>query len=120
MNGTCDFRNNIIVISRLCVCPQVLVARNYSPLVFLILFAYLFSITFLYNIISFTLINLFVSIFLQSYVNNNLHMSTLYNSVDDNSVPRAIVGLSPNVISHNILTRKKPQIRNNLTLHFPQ
>jgi hypothetical protein len=45
------------------------------------LFTNLFSITFLYFFIISSLfhyLNLFVSIFMQSYVNNNLHVSTLY------------------------------------------
>jgi hypothetical protein len=45
------------------------------------LFTNLFSITFLYFFIIsslFPYFNLFVSIFIQSHVNNNLHVSTLY------------------------------------------
>ena len=60
---------------------QVLVARNYSPPPFNFLLTYLFSIKFLYFfIISFLFpyFNLFVSIFIQSYVNRNLHVSTQY------------------------------------------
>jgi hypothetical protein len=63
--------------------PQALVARNdVPPPPFLnFLFTYLFSIKFLYffNISSrFPYFNLFVSIFIQSFVNSNLHVSTLY------------------------------------------
>jgi hypothetical protein len=45
------------------------------------LFTNIFSIKFLYFFIIsslFPYFNLFVSIFMQSYVNNNLHVSTLY------------------------------------------
>ena len=52
------------------------------PLFFLnFLFTYLFSIKCLYFFIIsslFPYFNLFVSIFIQSYVNSNLHVSTLY------------------------------------------
>jgi hypothetical protein len=44
-------------------------------------FTYLYSIKFLYFFINsyrFPYFNLFVSIFIQSYVNVNLHVSTLY------------------------------------------
>jgi len=61
--------------------PQALVARNYNPPCFNFLLTYLFSIKFLYffNISSrFPYLNLVVSIFIQSYVNSNLHVSTLY------------------------------------------
>ena len=61
---------------------QALVARNYPPPFFFnFLFTYLFSIKFLYIFIissRFPYFNLFVSIFIQSYVNSNLHMSTQY------------------------------------------
>ena len=60
---------------------QALVARNYHPL-FNFLFTYLFSITFPYFFIISSLcpyFNLFMSIFIQSYVNSNcIHVSTLY------------------------------------------
>ena len=51
------------------------------PPIFNFLFTYLFSIKFLYffNISSrFPYFNLFVSIFIQSFVNSNLHVSILY------------------------------------------
>ena len=57
------------------ILPQALVARN-TPAPFNFLFTYLFSIKFLYFFIIsslFPYFNLFVSIFIQSYVNNNLH-----------------------------------------------
>jgi len=55
------------------------------PPFFYFLFTYLFSIKFLYFFIIsslFPYFNTFVSIFIQSYVNNNLHVSTLcmYNT----------------------------------------
>jgi hypothetical protein len=56
------------------------------PLFLSFLFANLFSITFLYffSISTFLpYINLFVSIFIQFYANNNLHVSTLYIYVPD-------------------------------------
>jgi hypothetical protein len=56
---------------------QALVARNYHPpFFFYFLFTYLFSIEFLYFFIISTLFphfNLFMSIYIQSYVNSNLH-----------------------------------------------
>jgi hypothetical protein len=57
------------------------VARNYPSPFFIFQFTYLFSIKFLYFFIIssvFPYFNLFVSIFIQSYVNSNLHVSTLY------------------------------------------
>jgi len=51
------------------------------PLFFNFLFTYLFSIKFLYFFIIsslFAYFNLFVSVFIQSYVNSNLHVSILY------------------------------------------
>jgi hypothetical protein len=56
------------------ILPQALVARN-TPAPFNFLFTYLFSIKFLYFFIIsslFPYFNLFVSIFIQSYVNSNL------------------------------------------------
>jgi hypothetical protein len=54
----------------------------FRPTLYLIeMFAYLFSIKFLYFFTISSLVpyfNLFVSIFIQSYVNSNLHLSTLY------------------------------------------
>ena len=55
------------------IVPQAFVARNSPPLNFL--FTYLFSIKYLYFFIIssiFPYFNLFVSIFIQSYVNSNL------------------------------------------------
>jgi hypothetical protein len=58
--------------------------RNYPPPFFFFItfcFTYLYSIKFLYFFINsyrFPYFNLFVSIFIQSYVNVNLHVSTLY------------------------------------------
>ena len=66
-------------IKSYCLFPQVFVART-TPLFSNFLFTNLFSIKFLYfSIISslFPYFNLFVSIFIQSHVNNNLHVSTL-------------------------------------------
>ena len=65
---------------------QVLVAQNdhHPPFPFSnFLFTYLFSIKFLYFVIIkfhffFPYFNLFVSIFIQSYVNSNYHVSILY------------------------------------------
>jgi hypothetical protein len=64
--------------------PQALVART-TPLFSNFLFTNLFSIKFLYFFIIsslFPYFNLFVSIFIQSYVNIKLHVSTLldYNN----------------------------------------
>ena len=56
-----------------------IVARNYRPLFFSFCFTYLFSITFLYFfIISFIFpyLSFSMSIFIQSYVNSNLNVST--------------------------------------------
>ena len=60
-------------------CPQALVARTLPPFSNF-LFTNLFSIKFLYFFIIsslFPYFNLFVSIFIQSYVNIKLHVSTL-------------------------------------------
>ena len=60
--------------------PQALVART-TPLFSNFLFTNLFSIKFLYFFIIsslFPYFNLFVSKFIQSYVNIKLHVSTLY------------------------------------------
>ena len=60
---------------------QALVARSHHPLFSNFLFTNLFSIKFLYFFIIsslFPYFNLFVSIFIQSYVNIKLHVSTLY------------------------------------------
>ena len=73
-----------------CFQPQALVARTYHPLFFFSNFPFtnFFSIKFLYFFIIsslFPYFNLFVSIFTQSYANNNLHVSTLqalYRYVD--------------------------------------
>jgi hypothetical protein len=57
-----------------------------TPLFFNFLFTNLFSIKFLYFFIIsslFPYFNLFVSIFIQSYANNNLHVLTLY--IDTNN-----------------------------------
>ena len=59
------------------ILPQALVARNTAtpPPPFNFLFTYLFSVKFLYFFIIsslFPYFNLFVSIFIQSYVNSNL------------------------------------------------
>ena len=67
---------------------QAIVARTYHPLPFFsnFLFTNLFSIKFLYFFIIaslFPYFNLFVSIFIQSYVNIKLHVSTLY--IDTNN-----------------------------------
>ena len=62
--------------------PKPSRAKALVPLSFFIfLFAYLFSITVLYFFIISSLFSyfiLFVPIFIQSYVNTNLHVSTLY------------------------------------------
>jgi hypothetical protein len=55
--------------------PQALVARNYTPPFF---FNFLKCIYFFFISTLFPYFNLFVSIFIQSYVNINLHVSTLY------------------------------------------
>ena len=58
--------------------PQPPVARrNYPPPIFYFLFLYLFSINFIIIASLFPSFNLLVSIFLPSYVNSNLHVSTL-------------------------------------------
>ena len=60
---------------------QALVARTYHPPFSNFLLTNLFSIKFLYFFIISSLFphfNLFVSIFMQSYANNNLHVSTLH------------------------------------------
>ena len=80
-----------IIPSKTCICfiystvvlyPQVLVARTYHPPFFSnFLFTNLFSIKKNYFFIIsslFPYFNLFVSIFIQSYVNIKLHVSTLY------------------------------------------
>ena len=62
---------------------QALMARTYHPPFSNFLFTNLFSIKFLYFFIIsslFPYFNLFVSIFIQSYVNIKLHVSTLYRS----------------------------------------
>ena len=69
-----EFANSRVIIS------QALVART-TPLFSNFLFATLFSIQFLYFFIIsslFPYFNLFVTIFIQSYVNIKLHVSTLY------------------------------------------
>ena len=61
--------------------PQALVARTYHPPFSNFLFTNLFSIKFLYFLIIsslFPYFNLFVSIFIQSYVNIKLHVTTIY------------------------------------------
>ena len=58
------------------------------PLFFNFLFTNLFSIKFIYFFIIsslFPYFNLFVSIFIQSYVNIKLHVSTLYRWIDTNN-----------------------------------
>ena len=79
--------NNISVISwrSVLLVEETTGARGTKlpPPFFNFLFAYLFSIKLLYFfIISFLLpyFNLFVSIFMQSYVNSNLHVSILYTN----------------------------------------
>ena len=66
---------------KILVIPQALVARTYHPPFSNFLFTNLFSIKFLYFFIIsslFPYFNLFVLIFIQSYVNIKLHVSTLY------------------------------------------
>jgi hypothetical protein len=61
--------------------PQGFVARTYHTPFSNFLFTNLFSIKFLYFFIIsslFPYFTLFVSIFIQSYANNNLHVLTLY------------------------------------------
>ena len=72
-----EFANSRVIIS------QALVART-TPLFSNFLFATLFSIQFLYFFIIsslFPYFNLFVTIFIQSYVNIKLHVSTLLVSM---------------------------------------
>ena len=78
-----------LIVTATCIC------RSYAPLLstgrrpwhvitpplFYFLFTYLFSITFLYYFTSFSWFSLFVSIFIQSYVNNNLHVSTIHTVI---------------------------------------
>jgi hypothetical protein len=80
----------LILKSKFTTQSQALVARIYHhpPPFYIIffynfLFTYLFSIKFLYFFIILSLfpyLNFFVSIFIQSYANINLDMSTLYIS----------------------------------------
>jgi hypothetical protein len=75
-------KNNIVYVLIRQTQPQALVARTYHPLFSNFLFTNLFSIKKNYFFIIsslFPYFNLFVSIFIQSYVNIKLHVSTLYS-----------------------------------------
>jgi hypothetical protein len=83
---------------------QALVARTYHPPFSNFLITNLFSIKFLYFFIIsslFPYFNLFVSIFIQFYVNIKLHVSTLY-TVDSNK--RLWHGLTTPLFSNFLFT----------------
>jgi hypothetical protein len=120
--------------------PQALVART-TPLFSNFLFANLFSIKFLYFLLfhlffliltcscqysyNFMLtticmfrpyIDTFVSIFIQSHVNHNLHVSTLYiyisvRMVVDLQLPMQSVPITTNVVSSNLVHSKMYSIQ---------